>query len=220
MRERFSLGLRDTVVVIVPAAFGFVVLAGPITSLLLEHGAADAADAALIARTLQGFAVGLPFFSAFQLITRTFYATQDSRTPALINVGAAAVYGRGRRRPRRHRGLGRAGPRARTCRVLRRRDGRRPRAAPREARLDRRRPRHRHTIVRTLAAAVVTALAAWLVAAGVAAVVDTQPVAGDGRAGGTSRSWRARCVYLGAALMFGMQEVDEVVGAVRRRFRG
>jgi putative peptidoglycan lipid II flippase len=30
--------------------------------------------------TLAAFAVGLPFFSAFQLLTRTFYATQDART--------------------------------------------------------------------------------------------------------------------------------------------
>ena len=49
------------------------------------------ADDPLIARTLRGFAVGLPFFSAFQLITRTFYATQDSRTPAIVNIGAAIV---------------------------------------------------------------------------------------------------------------------------------
>ena len=91
VRERFSLGLRDTLAVIVPAAFALVALALPITSLLLDHGAAGEADARLIGRTLQGFAVGLPFFSAFQLITRTFYASQDSRTPALINICAAVV---------------------------------------------------------------------------------------------------------------------------------
>src|SRR5207245_1386210 len=31
------------------------------------------------------------FFSIFQLLTRTFYAMQDTRTPALINIAAAAV---------------------------------------------------------------------------------------------------------------------------------
>ena len=35
--------------------------------------------------------MGLPFFSAFQLLTRTFYAMQDTRTPALVNVAAAVV---------------------------------------------------------------------------------------------------------------------------------
>jgi putative peptidoglycan lipid II flippase len=217
VRERFSLGLRDTVVVIVPAAFGFLVLAGPITSLLLEHGAADAADAALIARTLQGFAVGLPCFSAFQLITRTFYASQDSRTPALINLGAAAVTvgvdvvlvviagfdvpGLALGHAASYvvaTGTGIVLIRAKLGSI----DG----------------ARVTHTIVRTLAASVATALAAWLVAAGVAAVVDTQPVAGR-VVQVTFAVVTGAFIYLGAALMFGLQEVDEVVGAMRRRLR-
>jgi putative peptidoglycan lipid II flippase len=48
---------------------------------------------------LRGFAAGLLFFSSFQLLTRTFYAMQDTRTPALVNVavgfaniGAAVLY--------------------------------------------------------------------------------------------------------------------------------
>jgi hypothetical protein len=67
-------------------------------------------------------------------------------------------------------------------------------------------------------AAAVTALVAWLVAAGVAEVVDTGLVV-----------WRLVQVvlavaagvgtYLAAALMSDLEEVDEVVGAVRRRFR-
>ena len=37
----------------------------------------------------RGVRRGLPFFSAFQLLTRTFYATQDTRTPALANIAVA-----------------------------------------------------------------------------------------------------------------------------------
>ncbi len=91
LRTLFSRGLRDTIVVVVPAALAYVVLALPIVRLLLQHGHANAQDAEVIARTLQAFALGLPFFSAFQLLTRTFYAMQDTRTPALINVAAAVV---------------------------------------------------------------------------------------------------------------------------------
>jgi putative peptidoglycan lipid II flippase len=86
-----SRGLRDTAVVILPAAFGLIALARPIVRLLFEHGAARPVDTVAIAQTLQGFAVGLLFFSAFQLLTRTFYSMQDTRTPALVNVGAAVV---------------------------------------------------------------------------------------------------------------------------------
>lgn len=218
VRERFSLGLRDTVVVIVPAAFAFIVLAGPITSLLLDHGAAGDADARLIGRTLQGFAVGLPFFSAFQLITRTFYAMQDSRTPALINVGAAIVTVAvdivlvaliGWDVP--GLALGHAASYAFATGVglvlLRSKLGT----------LDG--PRIAQTIARAVPLAAATALGAWLAAAGVSSLVDTQPV-----------GWRLVQValavitgigiYLGGALMLGIREVDDVLGAVRRRFRG
>ncbi len=86
-----SRGIRDTTVVIVPAALAYLAIATPIVALLLQYGEAKPVDTELIARTLQGFAIGLPFFSIFQLLTRTFYAMQDSRTPALINIGAAFV---------------------------------------------------------------------------------------------------------------------------------
>jgi putative peptidoglycan lipid II flippase len=86
-------------VVTIPAAIGMLVLAEPIARLLFEHGEAVPRDAVAIARTLQGFAAGLLFFSTFQLLTRTFYSMQDTRTPALVNVvtalvnvGAALIY--------------------------------------------------------------------------------------------------------------------------------
>jgi putative peptidoglycan lipid II flippase len=91
VRSLFSRGTRDTLVVILPAALGFIALALPIVRLLLQHGRVGSDAAELIARTLQAFAIGLPFFSAFQLLTRTFYAMQDTRTPAFVNVAAAAV---------------------------------------------------------------------------------------------------------------------------------
>lgn len=91
VRELFSRGLRDTEIVMIPAALGLVAVAGPVVALLTPFHSVGGADRELLARTLAAFAVGLPFFSAFQLLTRTFYAMQDSRTPALVNIGAAVV---------------------------------------------------------------------------------------------------------------------------------
>jgi putative peptidoglycan lipid II flippase len=91
VRALVSRGLRDTAVVTIPAAVGLLVMAEPISRLLFEHGEAVARDSVAIARTLQGFAAGLLFFSTFQLLTRTFYAMQDTRTPALVNVVTATV---------------------------------------------------------------------------------------------------------------------------------
>ena len=218
VRERFSLGLRDTVVIIVPAAFAFLVLAEPIVTLLLRYGAANEADAILIARTLQGFALGLPFFSAFQLITRTFYATQDSRTPALVNIGAAAVTIVVDVLLVRTIGwdvpglaVGHAVSYVFAAIVglwlLR----------PQLGSLDGRRVWA--TIARVVPAAAVMAGAAYAVARAIAVVVDVQTVVGLliqvlGAVG------TGLLIYLGGALMLGLEEVDDVVGAVRRRFRG
>jgi putative peptidoglycan lipid II flippase len=91
LRTLFSRGIRDTLVIIVPAALGYLALASPIVILLLQHGRAQPEAVQDIARTLQAFAIGLPFFSGFQLLTRTFYSMQDTRTPAVVNVAAALV---------------------------------------------------------------------------------------------------------------------------------
>jgi putative peptidoglycan lipid II flippase len=78
-------------IVMIPAAAGYVVLAGPIVALLAGHGAVRGVELPVLAHILAGFAIGLPFFSAFQLMTRTLYAMHDSRTPALVNIGVAVV---------------------------------------------------------------------------------------------------------------------------------
>ena len=78
-RTLVSRGLRDMAVVTLPATAGLLVPRGPITRLLFQHGQAGPEDLAAISRALQGFA-GLVFFSSFQLLTRSFYATQNSRT--------------------------------------------------------------------------------------------------------------------------------------------
>jgi len=91
VRDLFSRGMRDTLVILLPAAAGYALLAGPIVALLAAYGAVGVADRTLLANTLAGFAVGLPFFSMFQLLTRTFYAARDARTPAIVNMGAAMV---------------------------------------------------------------------------------------------------------------------------------
>jgi len=91
VRELFSRGFRDTMIAMIPAALGYAVLAVPIVGLLAAFGHVTVGDRELLAKTLAAFAIGLPFFSAFQLLTRTFYAMHDSRTPALVNIGAAVV---------------------------------------------------------------------------------------------------------------------------------
>jgi putative peptidoglycan lipid II flippase len=90
-RALLARGLRSTAFIVVPAALGYIALAGPIVRLLLQHGAASGPATQLTARILVLFSLGLFSFSAFQLLLRAYYAMQDTRTPALVNVAAVGL---------------------------------------------------------------------------------------------------------------------------------
>jgi putative peptidoglycan lipid II flippase len=90
-RVQLSQGIRATALIIVPAAFGYLALATPIVRLLLQHGATKPHSTEVLAGVLTFFSIGLFSFSSFQLFLRAFYAMQDTRTPALINVFAVGL---------------------------------------------------------------------------------------------------------------------------------
>jgi putative peptidoglycan lipid II flippase len=86
-----SRGLRLVAAIVVPAAVFLVVLGRPLARVVLEHGVTTADAAAFTGSVLMAFAVGLLPFSAYQVLVRTCYARQDSRSPALVNVAANGV---------------------------------------------------------------------------------------------------------------------------------
>ena len=90
-RAQLSRGIRGTAFIVVPAAFGYLALAAPIVALLLQRGVMGEASTDLLASVLQVFSIGLFSFCVFQLELRAFYAMQDTRTPALINLFAVGI---------------------------------------------------------------------------------------------------------------------------------
>jgi putative peptidoglycan lipid II flippase len=91
VRVRVVQGIRGTAFIVLPAALGYLVLAVPIVRLLLQHGVMGGQSTELVAHLLQLFSLGMVSFCAFQLLLRAFYAMQDTRTPALINVAAVTL---------------------------------------------------------------------------------------------------------------------------------
>ncbi len=91
LRERLSTGLRLTTVVVLPCAAALVGLARPLVVALLQRGAFSGADAAEVAETIAGFAVGLVCFSSYLFTLRAFYSQHDTRTPFLLNCAENAV---------------------------------------------------------------------------------------------------------------------------------
>jgi putative peptidoglycan lipid II flippase len=213
----FSQGLRDTEIVMLPAAAGMIALAGPIVALLVEYGNFGSVSGERLASALAAFAVGLPFFSAFQLLTRTFYATHDSKTPAvvnigvnLVNLGAAVVFAFGLGWDVTGLALGQSvsyvvGSVALAW-LLRRRLGS---VRGREI---------ASTVWRTALAAIVTGVVAFAVSSGVAEVLDvTRPSARLAQVGASVAA--GVLVFLLFALILRIDEVDEVRKALVGRFR-
>ncbi len=87
-RDRLSTGIRTTVLLVLPAAVGYLVLGEPVVRFLLERGVMTARSTELVAGVLRFFVLGLVPFSIFQLFLRAFYALQDTKTPFQINVVA------------------------------------------------------------------------------------------------------------------------------------
>jgi len=91
VRSDLARALRLAAVVLVPASVTFVVL-GPLLGVaVFNNGSLGVADARQTGLVLTAYSVGLLPFSGFQLQLRAFYAVQDTRTPALINVVVNAV---------------------------------------------------------------------------------------------------------------------------------
>ena len=72
----------------VPAAVGLVLVGRPFVATLLERGSFDAQSTSLTVAALALYALGLPAHAALEVLTRSFYALHDTRTPVLVGVGA------------------------------------------------------------------------------------------------------------------------------------
>jgi len=89
-RRAMSGAVRFIVIATIPAAAGLILIGRPMIC-LLERGAFDARDSALVYGALQFFAFGLIFQSIHEVIARSFYADKDTFTPLWVSVIAAVV---------------------------------------------------------------------------------------------------------------------------------
>ena len=91
-QAQFSRGLRFALLFLIPSAALVAVLAVDLSSLVVGYGAARGSGALFVADMVKWFALALIPFTVFQLLTRSFYALEDTRAPALANVALNAVF--------------------------------------------------------------------------------------------------------------------------------
>lgn len=87
-----GLGLRLVLVLIIPATLGLLVLSQPIVGLLFEHGKFTASDTFWTTWALRYYLVGLIFAAIDWPLNYSFYARQDTLTPALVGILSVGVY--------------------------------------------------------------------------------------------------------------------------------
>jgi putative peptidoglycan lipid II flippase len=80
MEHQFGLGLRRMMAGILPAAAGYLLLAGPLVALLLRHGAFSSASSSETGQLLALLAVGLPGYCVYLLCISALQAMRDTRT--------------------------------------------------------------------------------------------------------------------------------------------
>jgi len=82
-----SASLRLVSALIIPSAV-LLLAAGPwIGALLYGYGASSTAQGAALGVVASMFALGLPAFSLFYVLLRSYYAQENTKTPFMINLG-------------------------------------------------------------------------------------------------------------------------------------
>lgn len=91
LRRTMASSLRLILYLTIPASIGLIVLRYPIIQLLFQRGEFDPLSTEWTAYALQFYAAALFAHSATEIVTRAFYALQDTRTPVVVAVVAMLI---------------------------------------------------------------------------------------------------------------------------------
>lgn len=92
MRSTTSMGIRFILFLTLPSSLFIIVLSRPIVALLLQHGKFLSSDTLITATALIFYSIGIFAWSAQAVLSRAFYAMQDSRPPVLIGTGVTLLF--------------------------------------------------------------------------------------------------------------------------------
>jgi putative peptidoglycan lipid II flippase len=92
LRETMSSSLRSILYLTAPAAALMYLLATPIVAFLLQSGEFSRNDTLVTAGALRFFSLGVCAWAAQSLLTRGFYAVQNSRIPVVSGACVSVVF--------------------------------------------------------------------------------------------------------------------------------
>jgi putative peptidoglycan lipid II flippase len=84
LRSTMANGMRQILLLLIPAAAAILVLSVPMVRLVYQRGAFDAHQTHLVAQALFWFAFSLPFNGLYLMLTRTFFSLQRPWIPTAV----------------------------------------------------------------------------------------------------------------------------------------
>lgn len=91
MKEKTASTLILTLALVIPATFGIMSLSRPIISLIYERNAFTAHDATLVSSLLVSYAPYIIFITFMKIISNSFYAVGDSKSPLIVILIQQAI---------------------------------------------------------------------------------------------------------------------------------
>ncbi len=91
-RDTLSDALKLVFLLTIPSACGLIVLGEPIISMIYEGGRFRSFDTNMTAWALAGYSIGLAGYAAIKVLSPSFYALDDAKTPMWISVISIAVH--------------------------------------------------------------------------------------------------------------------------------
>jgi putative peptidoglycan lipid II flippase len=91
-RSTLSDAIKLVFLLTIPAAVGLVVLGEPIVRLLYERGEFQAADTNMTAWALAAYSIGLTGYAAIKIVSPSFYALDDAKTPMYVSLASILVH--------------------------------------------------------------------------------------------------------------------------------
>jgi putative peptidoglycan lipid II flippase len=91
LRDAASLGLRGVLFTMMPVTAWILVGSPLIVRVIFQRGAFGPAATAAVAVGFVGYAVGAVPYAAYYIVTRTFYALHDMRTPVKVGLYMVAL---------------------------------------------------------------------------------------------------------------------------------
>ena len=83
MKEAFKSSLALAMILTIPAAAGLIALAGPICTVIFQHGRFSALDTQQTAAALILYSLGLFAFSGAKILVPVFYTLNDTKIPVI-----------------------------------------------------------------------------------------------------------------------------------------